>query len=635
MKIFTYLLKKYLILLSIFFIGRVILSIFYFDKLSDVSSINIIESFIYGFRMDTILTSILLVIPLFILSFFPKNYEHLSNLILKYYFLIVFSAVIFIEIATFPFIDQYDIRPNYIFVEYISFPKQIFDMIVNDYLIELLIAIGVLIIFIFMYIKKYDLNSVTEILNIKYKNRILVFIPIFILLFIGARSSFGSRPANLSDALWSHNRTINEITKNSIHSIVTDVYRNYKYADTNNAKQYGDIDIKVALKNVKELLNINNREEFSLKRVEKTHFKTNKAKNLVIFLQESLGGRFVEAVGGEKGITPNFNKLSKEGLLFTNAFSNGTRSNRAIVGLTTGLYSLPGKQLLKRNKAQNGFFSIASLLKPYGYQTSFIYGGEARFDNMKNFFMGNNFYNVIEGKDFKNPKYVGTWGVCDEELAIRANEEFKKLYSKKQKFASLMFTLSSHAPYDIPKGKVEPYVGDEAKLKTAIKYADFSLGKFFELAKKENYFKDTVFIVIADHNVKYSKGNDSVPVSEFHIPALIIADSLTPMKYEEIATQPDILATALDLLGLDLNYPIMGRSVFDKKKKDFALLQFHKNYALVKGNNVSVLRPDKKPLTYKYINHKMFEKEHDKKLEEYAISLVNVIDYLYNNKLYR
>ena len=192
-----------------------------------------------------------------------------------------------------------------------------------------------------------------------------------------------------------------------------------------------------AIQRVKKLLNITNTKElFTLLRKEKSHFKSKKPKNLVIFLQESMGARFVEAVGGEAGITPNFNRLSSQGILFKNSYSNGTRSNRAIVGITTGFYSVPGSQMLKRTKAQSGFFSIAKLLKPYGYQTSFMYGGEARFDNMKSFFIGNGFHNIIENKDFQNPIFRGVWGVSDEDLVNKANEEFKRLYAKKQKFAT-------------------------------------------------------------------------------------------------------------------------------------------------------------------------------------------------------
>ena len=634
-QIATLLFKYFLLFSSIFLVGRITLFTLYFDKFKDVN-FNYWLTFLHGFRMDTIISSIILLLPLLIISLFPKQLKNIANIIFKYYFLSMTSLILYVEVATIPFFDQYDVRPNFIFVEYIKFPKEIFAMIMKEYSLELYITIFTLLLFIFIYLKNYDKEKIYLIFEIPYKVRVALFVPFFLVLLLGARSSLGSRPANLSDALWSHNRTINEITKNSIHSVATDIYRTIKYKDNMSyAKQYGKIDTKEAFKRAKRLLGVVNIEDiYSTNRVVPTHFKTNKKKNLVIFLQESMGARFVEAVGGEKGITPHFNSLAKEGLLFSNIYSNGTRSNRAIVGVTTGMFSVPGKQLLKRAKASSGFFTIAQLLKPYGYHTSFIYGGEARFDNMKSFFMDNGFHNIIEGKDFKDSIFRGTWGVCDEDLVVKANEEFKKLYAKKQKFATLMFSMSSHPPYEFPAGYIKPYKGDEVLLKNGIKYADYAIGKFFELAKKEEYYKDTIFVVVADHNVRY-KGNEMVPVNQFHIPGLILGENIKPTIYSKISSQPDILATALDMLGLDFTYPIMGHSIYSDKKQNMTLLQFHSSYALLKDDKVAILRPNKKPITFSYKNQKIKEIEHDRELEKDALSLVTIIDYMYNNRLYK
>lgn len=629
-----FLLKYYLSLISMFFISRVLLITIYSDKMQDFSFSEYFKIFIFGIRMDTIISSIVLVIPLIIFTIAKTNSEKFFSYFLKYYTLVVISSLIFIEIATFAFIDQYNVRPNYIFIEYIAFPKQIFDMIVENCLFELILAITTITIFTIVFLKKFNKDILSEVIYTDIKYRMAVFIPILLVLFLGARSSLGLRPANISDALWSDNRTANEITKNSLHSVLTDIYRNIKYKDSQKlALEYGKIDMNDAFKNVQTLLGVSDKST-SLKRLNASHFKNTNTKNIVFILEESLGARFVEAVGGEKGLTPNLNNLAKEGLLFTNAYSNGTRSNRALVGISTGFLAIPGEQLLKRNKAQQDFFSIAKLLKPYNYKTSFMYGGESRFDNMGNFFMGNGFNNIIEQKDFDNPSHVGTWGVSDEDLFVKANNEFKKLYEKKQKFASLVFTLSSHAPFDIPKGKVKEYVGDEPHLKTAIKYADYALGKFFELAKKEEYFKDTIFVVLADHNLRFS-ADDMVPVKEFQIPALIIADGIKPMKCKKITTQPDILATALDMTGLDLEYPILGNSIFNPNKKDFALLQFHKNYAFLQDDKVAILRPEKSIVNFKYQNHKLTKADTNyDDINKEAISLINVIDNMYQNRLY-
>ncbi len=617
-------------MLMLFFIGRLSLFIIYFDKLKE-SNANYWLTFIYGARMDTITSFMLLVIPLILLTLMPKRLALLVDGFLRYYFLIVFSILIYIENASFPFIAEYDVRPNYLFVEYLEYPKEVFATIFAGYKLELLIAFFMIGGFVYLYLK-YIKESFIPIFESSYTKRIALFIPLGLILFIGIRSSFGHRPANISDAMYSSNRMLNEITKNSPYSIGYAIYVNREHGSKKIIKQYGKMDIKEALSRVKKRLNIESTSKDSpLSRLEKSHFKTKNPKNLVIFLQESLGYQFFK----EREVTPHLNQLAKEGILFKDLYSNGTRSVRGIAGTVAGIFSIPGKGVVKRNKSQNGFFTVASLLKPYEYYTSFIYGGESRFDNMKSWFLGNGFDEVIDEPKFENPSFVGTWGVSDEDVVIRANEEYKKLYSKNQKFASVIFSTSNHNPFDFPDGKIELVNGVAKKsVKNAVKYADFAIGRFIELAKKENYYKNTIFVVVADHNIRVY-GDDIVPVNMFHIPALILGGDIKPMVYNRIATQPDVLATVLDLIGLDLNYPIMGHSIFSDKKQNISLMQFHTSYALRVNNKVAIIRPNKKVLTFVYENSHLKRVESDIELERDLVAFIVSLNYLYNKKLYR
>ena len=621
-------------MISIFFIGRITLFILFYDNFK-IESFNYWITFLYGLRMVTITASALLVIPVILLTLSPNYIKNLINSILKYYFLIIISFVIYMEIATFPFVFQYDVRPNYLFIEYLIYPKEVFSMIFAEYKIELSIAVISISLFIFFYLKNYK-DSFLVLFDISYLKRILIFVPLILILFIGIRSSFGHRGANISDAMFSTNRMINEITKNTIHSVVYAIYSNAKHGTKNLMKTYGKIEIKEALSIVEKALNITSIDSNKpFQRLERTHFKQENPKNLVIFIQESLGYQFVEALGGEKDITPNINRLSKEGIFFKNLYSNGTRSIRGLAGLITGSFSIPGKGVLKRNKSQKDYFTIAKLLNPLGYHTSFIYGGESRFDNMKGWFLGNGFNEVIDREKFINPNFVGTWGVSDEEVVDRANEEYKKLYSNKIKFASVIFSTSNHSPFDFPDNKIN-LIKDVPKksVKNAIKYADFAIGKFIENAKKEEYYKDTVFVIVADHNVRVY-GNNMVPIDMFQIPAIILGEGINPLEYKNITTQPDILATALDLMGLDFTYPIMGHSIFSDKKKDISLMQFNDYYALRKKNKVAILRPNKPAITFLYSDKKLVPTISDKKLEKELLSFIIVLDYLYEEKLYK
>ncbi len=635
MQIIKYLFRYYLYMIAIFFIGRSLLLTLYFDKTQGSDSL-IWLTFLYGLRMDTIVTSILLVVPLILVTLSPKILQKFVELFLKYYFMIVLAFLIYIENATFPFIAQYDVRPNYLFVEYLEYPQEVFGMIFAEYKLELFIAFSMISIFIF-YFNKKSKSNLDAIFSMHYLKRVALFIPLLAVLFIGVRSSFGHRAANISDAMYSSNRTLNEITKNSLYSITYAMYTNRVHGGNKLVKQYGDMKLEEAYSRVQKSLNLTdlNDNNSPLSRLEKTHFKQQNSKNLVVFVQESLGYQFVGAVGGEKGITPNLNRLAKEGILFTDLYSNGTRSVRGLAGLTAGNYSIPGKGVVKRNKSQRDYFTIANLLKPYGYKSLFIYGGESRFDNMRGWYLGNGFETIIDEPKFQNPSFVGTWGVCDEEVTQRANREFKKMYANGEKFVTVMFSTSNHSPFDFPDGKIDLIDGVKKKsVKNAIKYADFSIGSFIDQARKEAYYKDTIFVVAADHNVRVY-GDDMVPVDMFHIPGLILGEGVEPMVYDKIATQPDILATALDLLGMDLKYPIMGHSIFSDKKKDIALMQFHNSYALREGNTVAIIRPGKEALTFEYKEKHLVAIEHNRELEKDALAFVIVLNNLYDKKLYK
>jgi phosphoglycerol transferase MdoB-like AlkP superfamily enzyme len=579
--------------------------------------------------MDTITACGFLVLPAILLSFSPKALSNFIDKVLQVYFVSVIVFIIYIENATFPFFAQYDIRPNYLFVEYLEYPKEVFSMIFADYKVELALVFIMISIFVYVYFK-YLKENFLEVFEISYIKRMLIFIPVILILFIGIRSSFGHRGANNSDAMFSSNRILNEITKNSIYSIGYAIYSNNKHSNAIGVKPYGNMDISEAMGRFKKRLNISN-----LSRKVKTNFKRKEPKNLVIFLEESMGAQFVGALGGEKGITPNVNKLSKEGILFTNLYSNGTRSIRGISGMTSGNFSIPGKGVVKRNKSQNNYFTFSSLLKPFGYKTMFIYGGESRFDNMKGWFLGNGFDEIIDETKFKNPSFKSTWGVSDEDLVIKANEKFKELHKKNQKFATLMFSTSNHTPFEFPEKKIELVDGEKkASVKNAVKYADFAIGRFIELAKKEKYYKDTIFVIVADHNVRVY-GNEVVPVNMFHIPGIILGEGIKAQKYDRVSSQPDVLATALDLLGLDFTYPIMGHSIFSDKKQDLSLMQFHDTYALRVGEKVAVVRPNKQALSFLYKDKKLVNIEHDTELEKDALASVIVLDNIYNKRLYK
>ena len=629
---FRELFKIYLLFITLFFLGRLGLYGLYFDRLGDISFSESLLSFLYGLKLDTMTASIILIIPALLLSITPQVLAKYVGRFLNGYVLVFLLIALYIENATFPFVAQYDVRPNYLFIEYLKYPQEVTSMILKEYPSQLAVALGMLIVMAWSYLRFSPLRLVEAIQTPLWK-RLLLFPIVVAVLFIGIRSSFGHRPANISDALYSTNRMANEIAKNSLYSIGY-AYKSYT-KEENLVKPYGKIGLSEAYARVGAKLHLIGSGERPFSRFEPTHFPSQKPKNLVIFIQESMGSQFVGFSGGDATITPNLEMLSHEGIAFSNLFSNGTRSIQGLAGMSSGYLPLPGEGVVKRNKSQSDFFTVASLLKPLGYKSSFIYGGEGRFDNMRSWYMGNGFDEVIEQKDYENPSFVSTWGVSDEDLVLKANEKFKAHAAKGEKFVSVMFSSSNHSPFELPEGKIE-FISGKPKygVENAVKYADFAIGRLFELAKKESYYKNTVFVVVADHNIRVY-GDDLVPVTMFHIPALIISEGVKPQKYNALSTQPDVLATALDLIGVDLTYPILGHSIFSDEKREVALMLFNDSFALRHRNKVAIIQPNKEAMTFIYDKEHLRPVPHDKELERDALAFVTVMDDMYNKKLYR
>ena len=592
--------------------------------------------------MDTIAVSYLMIIPVLLLTLSPKMVSIAVDKLLRVYFLIILLILVYMENATFPFFAEYDVRPNFKFVEYLEYPKEVFAMIFAEYKLALFISMVMMATVAYFY-WKLTKNAFLKSFEEVYWKRLLLIFPLSILLFIGIRSSFGHRAANNSDAMYSSNRVINEITKNTAYSVAYSIYANKKFASKGTG-QYGKMDVNEAIKRVSRRLDINSSNNESIfSRLERTHFKQEKPKNLVIFLQESVGAQFSASVGGEEGIMPEFDRLAKDGIIFTDLYSNGTRSIRGIAGVVAGNFAVPGKGVLKRPKSQTDWFTIARLFKPLGYETSFIYGGESRFDNMKAWFLGNGFDKVIDEGKMPACNYIGTWGICDEEVVGFADTEYKRLNDNKKAFMSVVFSTSNHSPFDFPDGKIELVSGVKKKsVKNAIKYADYAIGQMIAKAKQNGYYDNTVFLIVSDHNVRVY-GDDTVPVNMFHIPGLILGGGIKPLVYEKTSTHPDITATALDLVGADFNYPLLGHSIFSEKKQKLSFMQFNNNYALMINDKIAVIRPNKPASSYTYnrdtqlnlSDKHLIPVEHDDELEKDVLAFIVVMNHLYEKGLYK
>jgi phosphoglycerol transferase MdoB-like AlkP superfamily enzyme len=355
--------------------------------------------------------------------------------------------------------------------------------------------------------------------------------------------------------------------------------------------------------------------------------------NVVIFLQESVGASDVACLGGED-TTPNLCALRHEGLWFEQLYATGTRTARGIEATLAGFFPTASKGVIKLEKAKRNFFNAASLLKRHGYSTEFHYGGVSTFDEMRAFCLANGFDKIYDEENFDNPAFTGTWGVSDEDLVRRANDIFKA--HGDQPFFALMLSTSNHPPFEFPDGRISLHDQPQGTHANAVKYADYAIGLFFELAKKEAYFENTLFLVVADHNANV-RGNELVPISKFHIPGLLIGPNVNPQSFALLSSQVDLLPTLLHFTGLETTHPMVGRNLMKLPPNTLgrAIMQFADNNAYQVADDVVIQRPFLEPLQFRAKGGALEPMALNPELARDALAFAHMPWLVYSQRLYR
>lgn len=617
--------------LAVFTFSRLGLSIWQAERIFSVN--GWFSLFLQGIRIDIVSICYLFGFPMLISLFLGKN--TLWQTVLRAWLVLASVFILFMELATPAFIETYDFRPNRLFIEYLLYPKEVFTMLINGHLLAVISSLFLTAFAVLGYWKlaKWSVNN----LHLpKWKYRPFLAVLIIVVAFIGARSSLGHRGVNPAMVSFSSDPLVNSLVLNSGYSVLYAVQQ--LKDEEKSSEQYGKMSAEEMLAIVKTA---RNRPESDYISAELPTLTQNiathqgKRKNIVIILQESQGAQFIGTLGG-KPLSPNFDKLAEQGWLFENLYATGTRSVRGIEAVTAGFTPTPARATVKLTKSQQGFFTIADLLGRNGYHTSFIYGGEKHFDNMASYFYGNGFQQIIDEKDYKNPKFVGTWGMSDEDLFDKAHNTFEQLFKGDKPFFSLVFTSSHHDPFEFPDGKIELFDSNKQTRNNAAKYADYALGYFFELAKKSDYWKDTIFLVIADHDSRVG-GDSLVPIRHFHIPALILGDGITAKRDSRLVSQIDMPTTLLSLAGVSGNYPMIGYDLTQENNPNRAFMQYDQVQAMMKGNDVVILKPNTPMQGYHYDkdNKKLSPKDLPESMKKEALAHALLGSYLYKNQLYR
>jgi phosphoglycerol transferase MdoB-like AlkP superfamily enzyme len=322
--------------------------------------------------------------------------------------------------------------------------------------------------------------------------------------------------------------------------------------------------------------------------------------NVVLVSVESLGAEFLGAWGNPRGLTPRLDALAAESLVFGKVYATGNRTVRGLEALSLSLPPTPGQSIVKR-PANAHLFTLGDVFENKGYDTAYLYGGYGYFDNMEAFFSAND-YRVIDRSAIPSEKihYENIWGVADEDLfdlAIReidASLAAGKTSNTGQRpiFAHIM-TTSNHRPYTYPADRIDIPSGSGRD--GAVKYTDWAIGHFIDEAKKKPWFKDTLFVLTADHGAN-ARGSSEIPVDKYLIPVLFYAPAhLQPARVERLMSQIDIAPTLLGRLNFSYRSKFFGQDIFRVPPgEERAFVANYQTLAYLRDGRMVTLQPRRK-----------------------------------------
>lgn len=313
-------------------------------------------------------------------------------------------------------------------------------------------------------------------------------------------------------------------------------------------------------------------------------------KNVVMISIESLGADFVESFGGKAGLTPNLDRFAQQGMKFNQLYATGLRTVRGLEALTLSIPPTPGHAVPAR-KHNTGLQTLGGVLKQNGYAPFYIYGGYSYFDNMENFFTGNG-YQVVDRTDVaaEDIHHETIWGIADEDILQHAIGVISQQVATGQKVFAHVMTTSNHRPFTYPEGRIDIPSGSGRD--GAVKYTDWAIGNFMQTASKQAWFKDTVFVFVADHT-SHGRGRTDLPPENYRIPMIIYApDFIQPQQIDYLASQIDVAPTILGLLNTPYVSEFYGQDIrLAAANNQRAFMANYLTVGYLKNGKVSELMP--------------------------------------------
>lgn len=512
-----------------------------------------------------------------LLLFLPKYRNSIRFWLFSFVIFLFVTLILQNAISEFFFWNEFGVKYNFIAVNYLVYTNEVIGNIMQSYPVipiftTLFLISGTITYFIVKRSKNYieSIPSFTEKIQISGLYFVMLGLSLTTIPYLATKEN-------------SQNIFTNELQSNGVYKF----YLAFIHSELDYFKFYKTIPSQEAYAALKEQISgISN--ESTLRTI-KGHAQENH-KNVVLITIESYSADFMKAYGNENAITPFLDDLATQSLQFTNLYAVGNRTVRGLEAVTLCFPPTAGESVVKRKDNKNKF-STGNVFKQKGYNVKYLYGGDAFFDNMEDFFSGNG-YAIVDKKTLSPNEitFANVWGVCDEDMANKAITVMNAEAKTGKPFFNHWMTVSNHRPFTYPNNKID-IPGDAKSRDGGVKYTDYALKQFFTMAKKQAWFKNTVFVIVADHCAS-SAGKTELPLDKYRIPAMIYSPGfIAPQKYDQLMSQIDVMPTVMGLLNFNYQSKFYGQDVFQSDYKPRALIATYQDLGLIKDNVLTIISP--------------------------------------------
>lgn len=535
-----------------------------------LSVMDYIQVIIHGLQLDATVSGYLTVIPLLftLLSvWIPGRY--ISSILKGYFFLIsiIIALVFVVDIALYPYWGfRLDATPLF----YLQSPGDALASAPASTLILQTLVFFVYTYGIFWVLGRYILPLIPEVHVKKELHNSFRLLVLGGILFIPIRGGVTTSTANVGMVYYSNNQFLNHSAINPCFSFLASLSKQQDFAS-----QYNYLSESDRSKTFKEMTGHPQGDSIP-------SLLSTKHPNILLILMESFSANAIESLGGEAGVTPNLNKLSKEGVLFTNLYANSFRTDRGLVAVLNGYLAQPTTSIMKYPAKSQTLPSIAKSLQTKGYTSDMLYGGDINFTNMQSYFFSSGYSKITADKDFPLSSRLSKWGANDDITFAHLYKTLKD-GSRKEPFFSTFLTISSHEPFEVPYKKLnDPYLNSVA-------FTDSCLGNFINKIKALPLWDNTLIILVSDHGFKYPASVKEHDPKRYHIPMLWLGGAIKePRIVSGYGNQTDLAATLLWQLGIPHNKFAFSKNLMDSVQPSYAFYSYNNGFGFIDTTGVSV-----------------------------------------------